>query len=216
MRCEPDLEILPLPGRNFTNVREKAIPSELRVKRAPLIEAEIQVPGDKSISHRAVMFASLSNGVCVLNDFSPGEDCGKSVEAMRTLGVQIDRPDPEGTTLIVHGRYRQLSAPPKPIDCGNSGTTMRLLAGLLAGQPFRSRLTGDASLSGRPMNRIITPLAEMGARTGCDPRRRARSRASPSHRPRGRADRDRRSLTALITSSSSSGDRPTITATPKR
>ncbi len=134
------------------------------MKRAPLIEAEIQVPGDKSISHRAVMFASLSNGVCVLNDFSPGEDCRSSVNAMRTLGVQIEQPDPEDTTLIVHGRYRQLSAPPKPIDCGNSGTTMRLLAGLLAGQPFRSRLVGDASLSGRPMRRIITPLEEMGAR----------------------------------------------------
>ncbi len=145
-------------------MREKVIPSELRVKRAPLIEAEIQVPGDKSISHRAVMFASLSNGVCVLSDFSPGEDCRSSVEAMRTLGVQIDQPESEGSTLIVHGRYRQLSAPPKPIDCGNSGTTMRLLAGLLAGQPFRSRLTGDASLSGRPMSRIITPLEQMGAR----------------------------------------------------
>ena len=144
-------------------MREKAIPSELRVKRAPLIEAEIRVPGDKSISHRAVMFASLSNGVCVLNDFSPGADCQCSVEAMRTLGVQIDQPESEPTTLIVHGRYRQLSAPPKPIDCGNSGTTMRLLAGLLAGQPFRSRLVGDASLSGRPMNRIMVPLQEMGA-----------------------------------------------------
>ena len=145
-------------------MREKVIPSELRVKRAPLIEAEITVPGDKSISHRAVMFASLSNGVCVLNDFSPGEDCRCSVEAMRMLGVQIDQPEEQGSTLIVHGRYRQLSAPPKPIDCGNSGTTMRLLAGLLAGQPFRSRLVGDASLSSRPMKRIMTPLELMGAR----------------------------------------------------
>ena len=144
------------------------IPTELRVRRAPLIEAEIQVPGDKSISHRAVMFASLSNGVCVLNDFSPGEDCWSSVNAMRTLGVQIDQPDPEGMTLIVHGRYRQLSAPPKPIDCGNSGTTMRLLAGLLAGQPFRSRLVGDASLTGRPMRRIITPLEQMGAQIAAE------------------------------------------------
>ncbi len=156
-------------------MREKVIPSELRVKRAPLIEAEITVPGDKSISHRAVMFASLSNGVCVLSDFSPGADCWSSVEAMRSLGVQIDQPESEPTTLVVHGRYRQLSAPPKPIDCGNSGTTMRLLAGLLAGQPFRSRLVGDASLSGRPMKRIMTPLEEMGARitaegeNGCAP-----------------------------------------------
>ena len=145
-------------------MREKVTSSELKVRKAPLIEAEISVPGDKSISHRAVMFASLSNGVCVLSDFSPGADCWSSVEAMRTLGVQIDRPEPEGSTLVVHGRYRQLSAPPKAIDCGNSGTTMRLLAGLLAGQPFRSRLVGDASLSGRPMSRIVTPLEAMGAR----------------------------------------------------
>ena len=142
--------------------KEKA--SELRVRRGPLIRAEIKVPGDKSISHRAAMFASLSNGVCVLNDFAPGEDCQHTVAAMRALGVQIDQPEAEPTTLIVHGRYRQLSAPQEDIDCGNSGTTMRLLAGLLAGQPFRSRLTGDASLSGRPMGRVIRPLTEMGAR----------------------------------------------------
>ncbi len=138
-------------------------PSELRVRRAPLIRAEIKVPGDKSISHRAAIFASLSNGVCVLHDFAPGEDCQRTVAAMRALGVQIDQPEPDGATLIVHGRYRQLSAPQGDIDCGNSGTTMRLLAGLLAAQPFRTRLTGDASLSGRPMGRVIRPLTEMGA-----------------------------------------------------
>jgi 3-phosphoshikimate 1-carboxyvinyltransferase len=151
--------------------------SELRVKRAPLIHAEIQVPGDKSISHRAVILASLSNGVCVLQDFAPGEDCHRTVEAMRALGVQIDSSEEEPATLIVHGRYRELRAPKKDIDCGNSGTTMRLLAGLLAGQPFASRLIGDASLSRRPMARIMTPLGQMGARitaegaAGCAPLR---------------------------------------------
>jgi 3-phosphoshikimate 1-carboxyvinyltransferase len=156
-------------------VREKAIRSELRVKRAPLIHAEIQVPGDKSISHRAVMLASLSNGVCVLQDFAPGEDCQRTVQAMRALGVQIERSEEEPGTLIVHGRYRELTAPKGDIDCGNSGTTMRLLTGLLAGQPFKSRLVGDASLSQRPMGRIITPLTQMGAhitaegRNGCAP-----------------------------------------------
>jgi 3-phosphoshikimate 1-carboxyvinyltransferase len=149
--------------------------SELRVKRAPLIHAEIQVPGDKSISHRAVLLASLSNGVCVLQDFAPGEDCHRTVEAMRALGVQIDISDEEPATLIVHGRYRELRAPKRDIDCGNSGTTMRLLAGLLAGQPFKSRLVGDASLSRRPMGRIMTPLEQMGAHitaeggNGCAP-----------------------------------------------
>ena len=141
--------------------KEKA--SELRVRRGPLVRAEIKVPGDKSISHRAVLFASLSNGVCVIHDFAPGEDCQRTVAAMRALGVQIDQPEAEPTTLIIHGRYRQLGAPQEDIDCGNSGTTMRLLTGLLAGQPFRSRLTGDASLSSRPMGRVIRPLTEMGA-----------------------------------------------------
>ena len=145
-------------------MREKANSSQLRVKRAPLIHAEIQVPGDKSISHRAVILASLSNGVCVLQDFAPGDDCRCTVEAMRALGVQIDHSEEEPATLIVHGRYRELKAPARDIQCGNSGTTMRLLAGVLAGQPFRSRLVGDASLSQRPMARIITPLNEMGAR----------------------------------------------------
>ena len=142
--------------------KEKA--SELRVRRGPLIRAEIKVPGDKSISHRAVMFAALSNGVCVIHDFAPGEDCHRTVAAMRALGVQIDQPEAEPSMLIVHGRYRQLNPPQEDIDCGNSGTTMRLLSGLLAGQPFRSRLTGDASLSSRPMGRVIRPLSEMGAR----------------------------------------------------
>ncbi len=151
-------------------------PTEIRVKRAPFIDAEIQVPGDKSISHRAVMFASLTNGVCVVRGFCPGDDCQRSVAAMRALGVKIDQTENEPTTLVIHGRYRQLSAPTQTIDCGNSGTTMRLLAGLLAGQPFESRLTGDASLTSRPMKRVMTPLTEMGARitaegakAGCAP-----------------------------------------------
>ena len=137
--------------------------SEIRVRRAPIIHAEIQVPGDKSISHRAAMFAALSNGVCVLEDFCPGEDCLCTIEAMRALGVQIDQPDPQTPTFVVHGCYRQFTPPAGDIYCGNSGTTMRLLAGLLAGQNFTARLTGDESLTRRPMNRVIGPLSEMGA-----------------------------------------------------
>lgn len=136
--------------------------SELRTRRAPLIRAEIRVPGDKSISHRAVLLASLSNGVCVLRGFLPGNDCQSTVTAMRALGVKIEQPEP--TTLIVHGTYRKLRAPKADIDCGNSGTTMRLLSGLLAGQGFNSRLVGDASLSARPMARVIEPLSQMGAK----------------------------------------------------
>jgi len=134
---------------------------QLRVKRAPRIDLEITVPGDKSISHRAVIVAALSNGVCTLRGFLPSEDCMHTVNAMRALGIKIEQP--EATTLIIHGKRRVLTAPDKEINCGNSGTTMRLLAGLLAGQKFESRLVADPGLSKRPMDRVIAPLSEMGA-----------------------------------------------------
>ena len=134
---------------------------ELRVKRASRIDLEITVPGDKSISHRAVIIAGLSNGVCTLRGFLPSEDCMHTVNAMRALGIKIEQPEP--TMLIVHGKKRVLTAPKNEVNCGNSGTTMRLLAGLLAGQAFESRLVGDAGLSRRPMDRVIAPLCEMGA-----------------------------------------------------
>lgn len=134
---------------------------EFRVKRAPRIESEITVPGDKSISHRAVIIGALSNGVCVLRGFLPSDDCLRTVQAMRSLGIKIEHPEPE--MLVVHGKKRLLTAPAGEIDCGNSATTMRLLAGLLAGQSFDSRLVGGATLSGRPMDRVIVPLRKMGA-----------------------------------------------------
>jgi 3-phosphoshikimate 1-carboxyvinyltransferase len=134
---------------------------ELRVKRAARIDLEITVPGDKSISHRAVIIAALSNGVCTLQGFLPSEDCMHTVNAMRALGIKIEQPEP--TTLIVHGKKRVLTAPKNDINCGNSGTTMRLLAGLLAGQAFESRLVADAGLARRPMDRVVAPLSEMGA-----------------------------------------------------
>src|SRR3954452_16085688 len=134
---------------------------ELRIKRAPRIDTEIIVPGDKSISHRAVIVAALSNGICTLRGFLPSEDCMHTVNALRALGIEIEQPEPD--ELIVHGKKRVLTAPAGEIDCGNSATTMRLMAGLLAGQTFESRLVGDASLSRRPMDRVITPLRKMGA-----------------------------------------------------
>lgn len=134
---------------------------DLRIKRAPRIEAEITVPGDKSISHRAAIIAALSNGVCALRGFLPSDDCMHTVNALRALGVRIEQPEAE--LLVVHGKKRVLTPPAEEIDCGNSGTTMRLLAGLLAGQTFDSRLRGDASLSRRPMARIVEPLRKMGA-----------------------------------------------------
>jgi len=133
-----------------------------RIEQTPPIQAEITVPGDKSISHRAVILSALSNGTCVVTGFLPSEDCLCTVNAMRALGVEIEQPEP--TTLIVHGCKKQLTAPAGDLDCGNSGTTMRLLAGVLAAQPFQCRLVGDASLSRRPMRRVIDPLTQMGAK----------------------------------------------------
>ena len=134
---------------------------DLRVKRAPHIDVEITVPGDKSISHRAAIIAALSNGVCRIDGFLNADDCMRTVEALRTLGIRIDEPEPN--TIVVHGKKRQLNPPSREINCGNSATTMRLMAGLLAGQRFESRLVGDASLSKRPMDRVVAPLRRMGA-----------------------------------------------------
>ncbi len=134
---------------------------ELRIKRAPRIDAEVTVPGDKSISHRAAIIAGLSNGTCVLKGFLPSEDCMRTVQALRSLGIKIEQPEPD--MLIVHGKKRLLIAPRGDIDCGNSATTMRLLAGLLAGQSFDSRLVGAAGLLKRPMDRVLVPLRQMGA-----------------------------------------------------
>src|SRR5258708_3395756 len=134
---------------------------ELRVKRAPRIEAEITVPGDKRISHRAAIIGGLYNGVWTLGGFLPSDDCMHTVNALRALGIQIEQPEPD--VLMVHGKKRVLTPPKHELDCGGSGTTMRLLAGLLAGQTFESRLVGNPSLSRRPMDRVIEPLRKMGA-----------------------------------------------------
>jgi 3-phosphoshikimate 1-carboxyvinyltransferase len=135
--------------------------SELLVSRAPTIEAEIRVPGDKSMSHRAVLLSSLANGTCVVRGFLPSEDCQRTVQAMQDLGIEIAQAD--DTTLIVHGTRGNFQPASRPIDCGNSGTLMRLLSGIAATLPFETNLVGDASLSSRPMRRVVEPLAQMGA-----------------------------------------------------
>jgi 3-phosphoshikimate 1-carboxyvinyltransferase len=135
--------------------------SELLVFRAPRVEAEIRVPGDKSMSHRAVLLSAISNGPCVIHGFLPSQDCQCTVNAMREFGIAIDQP--AETTLVVHGQRGNLQPPKEAIDCGNSGTLMRLLSGLAAAQPFQTKLIGDASLSSRPMRRVIEPLSQMGA-----------------------------------------------------
>lgn len=134
---------------------------------------EVVVPGDKSISHRAVMFGSLANGTTEIRHFLTGEDCISTISCFRKMGISIEL---SGEQVLVHGRgLHGLQAPDSLLDCGNSGTTTRLLSGILAGQPFSSTLTGDASIRRRPMNRVIKPLRAMGADitsfedTGCAP-----------------------------------------------
>lgn len=138
--------------------------AELRIQKVKDFAAELSVPGDKSISHRALMFAALSNGPCEITGFLASEDCLATMHALTAMGVEIETLGAGGTHIRVHGCRGQFKDPGKPIDCGNSGTTMRLLAGILASQPFVTTLTGDASLSKRPMNRIALPLEKMGAK----------------------------------------------------
>lgn len=135
--------------------------SEIRVRRLKKISARIRVPGDKSMSHRAVMLAGLAKGTSHITGFLGGEDCARSLRAMQALGAEIESED--GSDLEITGTGGDCLQVLETIDCGNSGTSIRLLAGILAGQPFSSRLSGDASLSSRPMGRITKPLTEMGA-----------------------------------------------------
>ena len=142
---------------------------DFKVTPARLHDATITVPGDKSISHRALMLGSIAEGRTDVSGFLSGDDCLATAAAMRALGVTITQPD--ATSLHIQGVGRDgLQAPDQAIDLGNSGTAMRLMAGLLAGQRFSCTLTGDESLTGRPMGRIITPLTLMGAaiESDCD------------------------------------------------
>ena len=156
--------------------------SSIKVSAIDRLNASFEVPGDKSISHRAAIMAGLANGSTQVDNYLPSEDCLCTLNAMASLGVTfevLDEMDGYGpTSMIIHGQSMQLSAPQEDVDCGNSGTGMRLLAGMLAAQPFESVLTGDASLCSRPMGRIIKPLTQMGAKIqsegepeGCAPLR---------------------------------------------
>jgi len=134
----------------------------MRIQPARRIRGELRLPGDKSISHRAAILSALARGATRIQNFSTSEDCAATLNCLRGLGVRIEH---DGTSVLVEGVGLQgLIAPTAPLDCGNSGSTMRLLAGVLAGQDFVSTLTGDDSLRSRPMKRIIEPLEMMGAR----------------------------------------------------
>lgn len=137
------------------------------------LKGSIAVPGDKSISHRCIMFGSIADGITEVRNFLQGADCLATIRCFRSLGIEIEETD---STVTVHGKgLHGLSAPDRILDVGNSGTTTRLLSGILSGQPFESRLSGDESLNSRPMKRIMDPLTQMGARissipgNGCAP-----------------------------------------------
>lgn len=128
------------------------------------LTGRIRVPGDKSISHRSIMLGSLAEGTTQVSGFLQGEDCLCTLQAFRNMGVQIEGPSDDGKVTIQGVGLQGLKAPSTDLDMGNSGTSMRLMSGLMSGQAFDVCMTGDSSLSKRPMKRVTVPLAEMGAR----------------------------------------------------
>jgi len=135
--------------------------STVVIRPARNVSGSVRLPGDKSISHRYAMLAGIAEGKSRLENFSTGTDCASTLACLKALGVDWKR---NGRTVELDGRGAKLRAPAAPLACGNSGSTMRMLSGILAGQDFSSELIGDESLSRRPMARIITPLALMGAK----------------------------------------------------
>ena len=133
----------------------------MELKNAKHLKGTISVPGDKSISHRAVMFGAISDGITEITNFLQGADCLSTISCFRQMGISIEN---KTDRVIVHGKgLHGLLAPAETLDAGNSGTTTRLISGILAGQSFSSSLTGDESIQKRPMKRILTPLSAMGA-----------------------------------------------------
>jgi 3-phosphoshikimate 1-carboxyvinyltransferase len=141
----------------------RAAPACYRVAAGGCVRGEVTVPGDKSISHRALLLGAIAQGTTEVEGFLESEDCLATLNAMRAMGVTIERP--AAARLVIDGvGLHGLSAPARPLDMGNAGTALRLAMGLLAGQAFDATLTGDASLSRRPMERAAEPLRRMGAR----------------------------------------------------
>ena len=138
--------------------------SVVQVRPAKNVSGSLRLPGDKSISHRYAMLAALAEGKSRLENFSTGADCASTLECLRGLGVQWERQPGTEHTIEIKGTAGHMAAPSGPLNCGNSGSTMRMLSGILAGQAFSSELFGDESLSRRPMARVIQPLTSMGAR----------------------------------------------------
>lgn len=145
----------------------------MKFQRIKGLRGEVTIPGDKSISHRSVMFGSIAKGTTEIHNFLQGADCLSTIACFRKMGISIEN---HGNRVLVHGKgLHGLNAPNSILDCGNSGTTTRLISGILSAQPFPVTLTGDASIQKRPMKRIMEPLSLMGARisslqgNGCAP-----------------------------------------------
>ena len=133
----------------------------VKVSPATRVGGSFTVPGDKSISHRSIMLGSLSSVPCEISNFLTGEDCLSTLNAFRAMGIHAEQ---NGTNVRIEGKgLRGLTLPKSTLDCGNSGTTTRLMLGILTGCPFEARLVGDDSLSRRPMDRVLKPLTQMGA-----------------------------------------------------
>jgi 3-phosphoshikimate 1-carboxyvinyltransferase len=146
------------------NDEAQAGSSNAVVRPAREISGVVRIPGDKSISHRYAMLAAIAEGASRFQNFSAALDCASTLDCMSKLGAEWKRLEDEGGTIEVKGVGPSLRAPTEVLNCGNSGSTMRMLSGILAGQPFASELCGDESLSRRPMARIMTPLSQMGAK----------------------------------------------------
>jgi 3-phosphoshikimate 1-carboxyvinyltransferase len=138
--------------------------SQVVVRPARNVRGSVTLPGDKSISHRYAMLAAIAEGTSRLENYSTGADCASTLECLRSLGVKWERKEGSDNIIEVQGSGPSLSASDTPLDCGNSGSTMRMLSGIVAAQCFSSEMAGDESLSHRPMERIITPLTAMGAK----------------------------------------------------
>lgn len=136
----------------------------MKIKCVSRLSGTVRLPGDKSISHRAAMLAALADGTSEITNFASSADCGSTLDCLSRMGIEMDRTD--GRVTIRGKGMFGLSTPLRELDCGNSGTTMRLISGILSGQSFSSTLLGDASLSRRPMKRIMEPLSLMGAEFG--------------------------------------------------
>jgi 3-phosphoshikimate 1-carboxyvinyltransferase len=152
--------------------------SDVIVRPAGNLRGSVSLPGDKSISHRYAMLAAIADGPSRLGNYSTGADCASTLGCLRSLGAKWERKDKDkdsDNVIELQGSGLSLSAPSQALDCGNSGSTIRMLSGIVAGQKFSSEMTGDESLSRRPMQRVITPLTAMGAQitsqNGCPPLR---------------------------------------------